>query len=410
MRRGTLIVFLFFVLLIVFSFLLNYNEVIHAEILVTSENPPVDLYSKKSGKLVYMNFESGKETTEGEILAIIENPSNHEDVFYLKAQLQDSLNSFKTLADLYQNFPSDLELEVEVHSSYQNFLTAFQDYLLYLNLNESEQENRNLNSRIARLRRQISIKQNQLTAVKRNYTLSKQKNDRQKTLFDKGVISKQQLDGSEQELLTARNEINKIREELQSLHVDTLNLNDLSSKSLNKNIISASTYLSELQLAKQELKGKIGRWEDNYALKSPISGSVTVFDVWNNYQNVAKGEHIITIVPKRQRQLLGKCKVPIRNSAKLKQGQDVIIKLDNYPYREWGMLKGTVVNVSETPKKGKEIYYSVYVSIPKLITSYDKEIEFKQEMVGSAKIVLQETTLLERVFYQFRGLWEHVRL
>lgn len=408
MRKGTLIVFLFFILLIVFAFFLKYNEVIHAEILVTSENPPVDIYSKKNGKLVYMNFESGKEARKDEILAVIENPSNHEDVFYLKKQLKDSLVAYENLDHLYQNFPSNLELEINIHSSYQKFLKAFQDYLLYLSLNEGEQESENLNSRIARLNRQISIKEGQLRTTKRNYTLAKQKNNRQKTLFNKGVISKQQLDASEQELLIARNDINKIREELEALHIDTLNLNDLSSKSLSKNIINASAYVSKLQLTKQELKGKIGQWENNYALKSPISGIVTVFDVWNNYQNVNEGEHILTVVPQLKNELLGKCKVPIRNSAKLKKGQDVIIKLDNYPYHEWGLLKGKVVNISETPKKGKDNYYSVYVVIPELVTSYGKTITFKQEMLGNAKIILQETSLLERVFYQFRGIWTDI--
>jgi hypothetical protein len=46
--------------------------------------------------------------------------------------------------------------------------------------------------------------------------------------------------------------------------------------------------------------------------------------------------------------------------------------------------------------------------MPHLKTSYGKEIEFKQEMMGTAKIVLQEASLLERVFYQFRGLWSDI--
>ncbi|MEM8937882.1 MAG: HlyD family efflux transporter periplasmic adaptor subunit [Bacteroidota bacterium] len=404
-RWGMLLVFAFFTLLIIFGFILKYDEVIDAEILVTSENPPVDLFSRNAGKLVYVNFESGKIVNENDILAVIENPSKHEDIFYLKENLKDSLLSIDTLTKLYQNFPSDLELEVDMHSSYQKFLKAFQNYLLYLNLNDGQRESENLNFRVSRIKRQINIKNGQLETAKRNFSLSNQNRERQKTLFDKGVVSRQQLDASEQELLVASNEINRIREELEGLHVDNLDIQDLASKSLNKDIINASKYFSELQLAKQELKGKIDRWEKSYALKSPISGVVTVFDVWNNFQNVENKEHILTIVPLGKNRLLGKCKVPINNSAKLQQGQNVIIKLDNYPYREWGLVNGIVSNVSETPKKGNQSYYSVYVQIPNLRTTFNKEIKFKQEMVGSAKIILKKTSLIERVFYQFRGLW-----
>lgn len=404
MRRGNLILFVFFVLLVVFAFFLKYNEVIHAEILVTSENPPIALYSQKEGKLVFTNFRSGQEVSRDEILSVVENPSKWEDVFYLREQLKDTA-TIHSLNELYLKFPSDLELEVDIHLSYQKCLKAFQNYLLYLNLDQEEHENENLSLRISRLKRQIKIKEVQLNTARRNYALAKQSYDRQKGLFKKGVISQQQLDANEQEMLTAQNEVNNIREELESLHVDTLNLNNLSLKSLNRNIVNSSSYFSELQLAKQELRGKIDEWENSYALKSPVSGTITVFDVWNNYQYVATGEHVLTILPDKKNKIIGKCKVPIKNSAKIGKGQDVMIKLDNYPYNEWGLLQGKVVNISETPKKGKDAYYSVYVEIPSLITTYNKEIEFKQEMMGSSKIILQKTSLLERVFYQFRGLW-----
>lgn len=404
MRRGNLVLLLFFILLMVFAFFLKYNEVMHAEILVTSENPPIALYSQKEGKLVFTNFRSGQEVNHDEILSIVENPSKWEDVFYLREQLNDTI-TINSLDELYQKFPSDLELEVGLHISYQKYLKSFQNYLLYLNLDQEEHENENLSLRISRLKRQIKIKQVQLNTARRNYTLAKKSYDRQKGLYKKGVVSQQQLDANEQEMLTAQNDVNNIREELESLHVDTLNLNDLSTKSWNRNIVNSSSYFSELQLAKQELKGKIDEWENNYALKSPVSGTITVFDVWNNYQYVTNGEHVLTIVPEKKKKIIGKCKVPIKNSAKVRKGQDVMIKLDNYPYHEWGLVQGKVINISETPKKGNDTYYSVYVEIPSLITTYNKEIEFKQEMMGSAKIILQKTSLLERVFYQFRGLW-----
>ncbi|UII81107.1 HlyD family secretion protein [Flagellimonas sp. CMM7] len=409
MRKGNMILFLFFTLLVVFAFFLKYNEVIHAEILVTCENPPVALYSKKGGKLVYVNFKSGQEVKQDEILSVVENPSKWEDVFHLKEQLNDiDTNMVRTLDKLYQKFPSDLELEVNIHMSYQKYLRAFQSYLLHLNLDQEEHENENLSLRIGRLKRQIKIKQVQLNTSRRNYALAKQSNGRQQELLKKGVISQQQLDANEQEMLSAQNDVNRIKEEIEALYVDTLSLNDQSLKSLNRNIVNSSSNFSELQLAKQELKGKIDAWENNYALKSPISGSVTVFDVWNNHQHVPTGEHVLTVVPDKKNKLVGKCKVPIRNSAKIHKDQEVVIKLDNYPYHEWGLIKGRVVNISETPKKGDEVYYSVYVKIPNLTTTYNKEIEFKQEMMGTAKIVLQETSLLERVFYQFRGLWSDI--
>jgi len=48
------------------------------------------------------------------------------------------------------------------------------------------------------------------------------------------------------------------------------------------------------------------------------------------------------------------------------------------------------------------------VKLPKkIITSYNKEIEFKQEMIGSAKIVTEDLRLIERFFYQFKGVFNN---
>ncbi len=45
----------------------------------------------------------------------------------------------------------------------------------------------------------------------------------------------------------------------------------------------------------------------------------------------------------------------------------------------------------------KEGNYFINVSLPKkLITSYNKEIAFKQEMLGSAEIITEDLRLIER--------------
>jgi multidrug efflux pump subunit AcrA (membrane-fusion protein) len=405
MRRGTLILLIFFMVLLGLAFFIKYNEVINAEILVTGKNPPVDLYSKKNGKLIYLNFKPEQMVEKDKVLAVIENPSDYNDIFYLKEKLEDSLKIYSTIAQIYQNFPSNLELEYDIHLSYQSFLKAFQKYIMYLNLNQEELENINLNSRIDITKEQIKIKKRQLLILSRNLDLVIKDNMRIKQLFSKGVVSKQQLENSQRDVLVVQNDLSKISEELEILYIDTLSLENLSRKSFNEDKVNSSVYFSELQLSKQELKGKLEQWKEDYALVSPIAGRITVFDIWNNYQSLKKGEHVLTVLPNNIDNLLGKCKVPIRNSAKLAIGQNVNIKLDNYPYHEWGILKGEIVGISDVPKKGDNHYYVVYVNIPKLITSYGKEIEFKHEMQGNAKIILEKTSLIERVFYQFRSLW-----
>lgn len=47
----------------------------------------------------------------------------------------------------------------------------------------------------------------------------------------------------------------------------------------------------------------------------------------------------------------------------------------------------------------------VFLSIDRLTTSYGKELKFSRELLGEAEIVLEETRVVERIFYEFRYLW-----
>jgi hypothetical protein len=92
--------------------------------------------------------------------------------------------------------------------------------------------------------------------------------------------------------------------------------------------------------------------------------------------------------------------MPVQNSGKVKIGQQVSIRLDNYPYQEFGMLAGVVQSISLVPRNAS---YAIEVQLPHdLRTSFNTRLDFKQEMQGSAEIITEELRLLERIFYQIR--------
>lgn len=85
-------------------------------------------------------------------------------------------------------------------------------------------------------------------------------------------------------------------------------------------------------------------------------------------------------------------------------GNDVIIKLDNYPYIEFGSIKGKVKSISPVTKKLKTETsnietYLVIVSLPDgLTTNYGESLYFKYEIKGTAEIVVKKRRLIERLF------------
>lgn len=108
--------------------------------------------------------------------------------------------------------------------------------------------------------------------------------------------------------------------------------------------------------------------------------------------------------PSKNSDYVAKLKTPARNSGKIKIGQRVTVQLKNYPETEFGVLEGKVAHISALPTK--EGFYLIDVSLPEnLISSYGKEIVFKQEMSGTANIITEDLRLIERFFYQLKDVF-----
>lgn len=154
-----------------------------------------------------------------------------------------------------------------------------------------------------------------------------------------------------------------------------------------------------------QLKSAIKNWETQYVLKSNIDGKIAFSNYWKTNQTVNQGDLIFTIIPTESTSFIAKLKTPATNSGKLKIGQKVNIKLENYPEAEFGTLQAKVNYISLI--QDKDGNYLILADLPKaLVTSYKKPIEFKQEMRGRAEIITNDLRLIERFFYQIKDIFK----
>ncbi len=146
-----------------------------------------------------------------------------------------------------------------------------------------------------------------------------------------------------------------------------------------------------------QLRNVVESWKQKYVLKSRMKGIVSYISVWNEHQNILNGELLFTIVPLDSKNYIAKIKAPMRNSGKIQKGQKVNIKLLNFPATEYGILTAIVESVSSSPNE--EGFYIVKVVLnDRLVTSYNIEIPFKNEMTGTAEIITKDLRLIERFF------------
>jgi multidrug resistance efflux pump len=264
--------------------------------------------------------------------------------------------------------------------------------------NAQTYESIQLKERLGLLLSQKDINQSELQ-------LQKSDLDRYEILYKKGIIATQEIE--KQRLLylqyqktykTVLSTISQIKSSLNELNKN--------SKTTQINHQKENSTLERNQMqAFYQLKKSIKDWELNFVLTAAIEGKISFLQLWAENQTVTAGENVFSIIPTDQKGYVGKAKAPAQNSGKIKIGQDVIIRLTNFPEREFGILKGKVTAISLTPDKEGNLL--IDISLPQgLQTSYHKKIAFRQEMNGTADIITNDLRLTERILYQFRDIFK----
>lgn len=96
--------------------------------------------------------------------------------------------------------------------------------------------------------------------------------------------------------------------------------------------------------------------------------------------------------------------VPAESAGQIISGQAVNVRLDAYPFMEYGQLEGNVVSIQHNQIHGG---YDVEICLPKGLTSnYDKHFNTLDYLEGTCRIIIDDMTLLERFFHPVRMLKE----
>lgn len=399
-RWGSLVVLIILLLLFLVSWMVKYPDIITTEITITTQIPPEKLVAKISGKIQAILISDKATVNENTPLAVIENAANYKDVFLLKA-ITDTISLSNS------KFPFE-KLQGAQLGEIENSFAMFQKEYIASELNKQLQpykvessaqsfEAKQLRERLQLLEGQKGINQSELQLLKTDV-------ERYEKLFKKGVISAQEIEKQRLIYLQAEKNYKSLLSSISQLKssINELNRNSKTTV-INESTTSINLERSVMQSFYQ-LKKAIKDWELNYVFRSSVKGTVSFLQIWSENQTINAGENMFAIIPSTEKGYIGKVKAVALNSGKLKIGQKVNIRLANYPDREFGVIEGKLKTISLTPDKEGNLLLDI--ELPKgLQTSYKKQINFQQEMTGTADIITEDLRLLERLLYQFRDIF-----
>ncbi|MPQ48503.1 HlyD family efflux transporter periplasmic adaptor subunit [Marinifilum sp. N1E240] len=401
-RSGTTLFFVVIFTIIVGSYFFKYPDIIGSRLVLSTLNPPAELVARSSGKIQILYVEDNQEVKKGNLLAIIDNPAIIDDVFLLKERLDVFQGHLTGKESIESNLLESNFRLGEIQSYYNGFLKAYVDYHRFFELEYYDRKIVSLNDQVSKYNMFYDRQYQQKKILESELAISKKQYVRDSSLYQRGVISQSDFQNAKKKYLDQSYTFHGSRTSLASTQIS---ISEVKQQIIDMELQKENERKELQNLMIQtfdNLTAQIDIWEQRYIIKSPIDGKVSFNKFYSSNQNVEQGERVFTVLPNDSTEIIAKVELGISGAGKVKVGQRVNIKLDNYPYLEYGMLEGTIQSISKIPEDQK---YTLDVDFPKgLVTNYGIELEFAQKIEGDAEIITEDLRLLQRIFSPLRAL------
>jgi multidrug efflux pump subunit AcrA (membrane-fusion protein) len=150
----------------------------------------------------------------------------------------------------------------------------------------------------------------------------------------------------------------------------------------------------------REVVGKVSRGEEppsnRLKLLAPGRGRVGYVAVHGRGETLPRGQTLLSIVPDGA-PLLVEMRVPNREAGRVRVGQPVRLKVDAFPFGDYGMLFGEVQSLATEADSGggEPSFRAVAVLERPYFTRHGETFDLKPGMTGTAEIVTERKTLLQ---------------
>ncbi|RKD91215.1 HlyD family secretion protein [Mangrovibacterium diazotrophicum] len=402
LRSGQTALLIFLLLLVLGSWLFHYPDIIRARVVVLSENPPAHIVARTTGRIDHLLVDDKDTVERGDVIAILENAANYDDVLMLKEALTGVdrfLISFDTI--YYKVLTPDYRLG-DIQSDYSSFLRLYNNYISFIRLGFYPQKVKSLEQQVRMQRIYYDRLWSQRQILENEYHIAMEQFQRDSVLYKKEVLSLVDYKASESAMLQKKYSFNELRTSLAETQKDIIELEQDVIGAQKEYEDQKQKLQTEIIESNNILKSRLDYWFKAFVLQTPIDGKVTFTNYWSKNQQVKTDEIVFTVVPFHESRIIGRVSLPLLGAGKVKPGQQVNIQFDNFPYMEYGMVKGVVKSISLVPSNDN---YIAEIELPQnLETNYHIPLVFSQEMKGDAEIITEDLRLIQRFFNPIKSL------
>jgi multidrug resistance efflux pump len=394
-RWGIFSVFCLIVLSIVLAFIIEYNETIISNISFVSKKQPVKVIALSDGKIKELFVSEGSVLKEGELIAYLETIASAPQVFKLRGILEKQLqyiinNDFTKL----QNFEyGEFSKLGELQTSFQTFMAAFIPLKFFALDSIYVKKKSSINQQLASLSVAQIIIEEQKNVYKGDYAISVSDFEARKTLYNDKVIpllefqqEKSKLLLKELPLLNSNNSLVSIDRDIGVKKYELVDL-DQQLNNYKVNFLNATNTLLEA----------IKQWDKQFVFRASVSGVVSMPTLLYKNKQVKVNDEIV-FVHQPNSSFYGESRLSQQNFGKIQLGQKVFVKVDGYPFQEFGKLNGSVYFIAKNADANNQYYVAINF-LDSLNTDKHIKLNVQNGMTGTIEIVTKRTKLINKFIY-----------
>lgn len=394
MKYGILTVFFVLVTILVLSVAVRYPDVIYTEVRLTTSKPSVRLPLPPGSQIGHLLVKDNEIVNAGQHLLVINNAGRYQDVISLKGAIAGFSFARDSMLLFFERFQGqDWQLGNLIENDWIAFTAALLEYYKIESLASYQ-------SRIGQLQKELQQQQQLYTHYEQlarsglqQQALMDDKLATDSLLFREGVISKMSYNGSRREYLNNYRSIQQSDLALKQAQLEMVRLENSIAELRTQEKERRLEQQVQLRAALNQLRSSLAQWEKSYVLSAPVGGQISFL------QPLKEGgftEGNALIVTPKEKHFYGSLNIPFTGAGKVVPGQQVIIKLTDYPYREYGILSGRLTELA--PVAGESYYLGKVNFQTGSRSSFAKTINLKENMSGTAEIVTHDRHLLGRLF------------
>ncbi len=394
LRWGTILVIVLTLMLTMLSYFIKYPDTTEGEITIITSGLPIDLSTNMSGILSDFFVEEGERVKKNQPLAMLQNDVNYVEYMLLEPQI--AIMESITKGNLVDDYSPKQNLVLgSLESSYTRLRRSYEKYAQSVIVDQSmvqigklKNQQRKVSVTVASWEKKLKIATDELNAAVKN------------NLGFAAIKEKQfQVEKIKSNIATYKKEIADIGRLINDEKGNKKEGNDKSWE--------------DFQIKLVEMRNAIRDWQYKYLIMAPTDGTIRMYSPnWKDRlkQGVDKGEGLMAIIPaakggeadsKQEPNI--ELLVKAEGFGKIQTGQQVNIRLDHYPYREHGMIKGYVFEKSDVQR---DDHYIVGVKLVDGFNStFGNELIPAPKMKGTAEVLTEDRRVLGRIFEQFRNLF-----